>query len=83
MSSAERIKQRVKHLHERIERLQSSQPCTFAEYLADTRLSDAVERNSLVHFYMTVEPDKMYEYLQNDIPYLEQFEAFALGVLEG
>lgn len=39
-------------------------------------------RNLLVHFYMTVEPDKMYEYLQNDIPYFEQFEAYALGVLD-
>ncbi len=37
-------------------------------------------RNRLVHWYMTIEPDKMYAYLQQDIPTLERFAAFAAGL---
>jgi len=39
-------------------------------------------RNRLVHVYLTIEPDKMYQHLQEDIRYFEAFEAVALGWLE-
>ncbi|HEY83731.1 MAG TPA: DUF86 domain-containing protein [Chloroflexi bacterium] len=138
MTSAERIKQRVKHLHERVERLKSFQAYTLEEYLSDFKLRDAVERNfqvaiescadiagyliaeygleqpierravfyvlagadilendfadmmaqavslrnRLVHLYMTIEPAKMYYYLQNDVVHFERFEALTLAALD-
>ncbi len=48
---------------------------------ADALTELAKLRNRLVHWYMTVEPDKMYDYLQQDIPQLEKFAAFAVGIV--
>ena len=39
-------------------------------------------RNRLVHVYLTIDPAKMYQYLQEDIPHFEIFEAVALGWIE-
>ena len=138
MTSVERIKERVKHLHERIERLRIFQKTPQNDYLTDWFLQDAVERNfqvaiecctdiaayliavhglkqpaerrgvfhvlsqagwldedfadtmaqavslrnRLVHLYTTVEADKMYHYLQNDLAHFERFEAFALAAID-
>ncbi len=38
-------------------------------------------RNRLVHWYMTIEPDKIYAYLRTDVPLLERFAAFATALL--
>jgi uncharacterized protein YutE (UPF0331/DUF86 family) len=52
-------------------------PTDLAEAMAEmTKL-----RNRLVHWYMTIEPDKIYTYLQSDVPVLERFAAFATGIL--
>jgi len=39
-------------------------------------------RNRLVHLYLTVDPVKMYQYLQEDVAHLETFLAFVIGYLE-
>ena len=132
------MRERVRYLQERIERLKRLQQCSLEEYLRDETLRDAVERNfqvaiecctdiasriiaerglqppdkrravfqslaqegllswdyagvmadlvslrnRLVHLYLTVDPVKMYQYLQEDVTYLETFLAFAVGYLE-
>jgi len=39
-------------------------------------------RNRLVHLYWDVDPERMYQYLQEDVVYLERFRAFTLAVME-
>jgi len=39
-------------------------------------------RNRLVHLYWDVDPERMHQYLQEDVVHLERFRAFALAMLE-
>ena len=45
MTSAERIREHVKHLRQRIERLRALQNTTLAEYTADSDRRDLIEHN--------------------------------------
>lgn len=45
MTSAERIREHVKHLQQRIERLRALQKTTLAEYAADADRRDLIEHN--------------------------------------
>ncbi len=93
MINAESMNTRLRHLRSRIERLQTLKSISRETFFADMDARDAVERNfqvaveccldiALVHHYMTVDPEKMYTYLQNDIPNLERFELVAAAFIE-
>jgi uncharacterized protein YutE (UPF0331/DUF86 family) len=40
-------------------------------------------RNRLVHLYWDVDPERMHQYLREDVEHLECFRAFALVIMEG
>lgn len=135
MTSADRIREHVKHLRLRIERLRALQTTTLEEYAADLDRRDVIEhnfqiaikscsdialllvarlglpepahrrdvyktlsdadrlpadlaqkladvtslRNLLVHQYLAVEPVRLLQRLHDDLTFLEQFAAFAIG----
>jgi len=39
-------------------------------------------RNRLVHLYWDIDPERMHQYLQEDIIHLERFRAFTLAIME-
>jgi uncharacterized protein YutE (UPF0331/DUF86 family) len=39
-------------------------------------------RNRLVHLYWDVDPERMHQYLHQDVAHLERFRAFTVGILE-
>ena len=57
-----------------------------AGYLDDDyaqAMSEMVQfRNRIVHLYWELDVERLYHYLQTDIPLLEQFEVFALQLIE-
>ena len=53
-------------------------PADFAQVMTDF----AGMRNLLVHHYMTVDPEKLYTSLQNDLPYLERFTEITVAFIE-
>lgn len=40
-------------------------------------------RNRLVHLYWDVDPERMHQYLREDVEHLECFRALALVIMEG
>jgi len=135
MSNAERIREHVKHLQQRLERLRALQSVTLAEYTKDADKRDLIEhnyrivaescsdialllvarlglpepahrrevfevlknanrlsaelagklaeatstRNRLVHQYLTIDPVKMLDHLQNDVKFFAELAAIAIG----
>jgi len=135
MSNAERIREHVKHLQQRLERLRALQSVTLAEYAKDADKRDLIEhnyrivaescsdialllvarlglpepahrrevfevlknanrlsaelagklaeatstRNRLVHQYLTIDPVKMLDHLQNDVKFFAELAAIAIG----
>jgi uncharacterized protein YutE (UPF0331/DUF86 family) len=59
-----------------------SQAELLPEDFAKTLTALAALRNRLVHVYLTIEPDKMYAYLQDDLVHFERFIGLAASLIE-
>lgn len=49
---------------------------------ADVMMKMVQLRNRLVHIYWDIDPESMYNYLQNDLVFLEKFKVFTIGIIK-